>query len=1787
MNRYPFTRLFSLLLACCALAGGWAVYALAQYDAPQATAVTTAAPSTLPNDLFLDEQFGLSGPLYHPSVGVEGAAVAANGRLYLSGAFVYAGGHDNRQQGSWDNAPIGYGLIWDGQNWQGLPGKLWYESMPNFRQAAVLYDIAANASGQIAVTANNLNWLEQPDGTLQPANKIALWDGAAWQTLDGGLNWFCSGGVGNSCKTALADDGTLYVADTFGFTSGSGVTINRVGRWDGSQWHDMGAGLPASFVQIQVQELSLAANGDLYLRGLFQTGWGTNDRAYLYRWNGSSWTAVLTPANIPLPGGGGNVSAVTAILPVGDTLYFAASGNAWSAGGDYAAVYQRAANGTISLLTTPFLQSDADNAYPDLFNEVAIRSLAQDGQGRLLAGGFFYQNNPTNVAIRSVGRWDGTAWQPLGAGVNADSKGWYNYVPAVSNLVSLPDGVYAHGRFHQIGAVAAINVARWDGTDWTAVCDECNGLTSGANQLPIAYAFAWDGTDLAVGGRFSGAGDQIAKNVAIWDAINLAWRGLGDGLRLMSPWGMEDPHEVYALAYFQGDLIAGGKFNQSGDAPISRGLARWDAASQQWQSFGGGVGSGDPNFDQSYVRALLADGDLLYMTGDFPQVNGQPMANFAIWDGTTQSWSRPAAADQIGSVGQFSLFERIEKNSVNGRIYFNPGLLQWDGTAFASAPLFLLNWPFEGQSRYYYYAGDFTSLDGQPYGYAARYDAQTQSWSDMGGGLPEAVRLITWQTVGFEQFILFVAGDTVYYWSHTNQLWRPDLTQPATSNFAYASNSLAEAVLDDGRLFFGFRDKPTAVPLFFSWQETDKALTSHPAPPLPDGATALHSAIAQAQPADKIVMTARYSDGERMFWQLWRYHPPSQSWEALNSPAAAGLSDSQPHALTTFGGHVYFGGALERAGERVSFGFGRWLQASADLAVSQAASQPLLVVGQPFAVEISVTNWGPDTAVGVVLTNTLPGEVNFEGISSSQGNCAADGLLLTCELGLLPAGQTADLALTLTPLTSEPFTNTVAVSAAILDPDLSNNLSALTLEAGDYADLTVQRGQSQPVGVVGQPLTLTWQIANQGQATAFGVVLSDTLPIPVVVNSLQTAQGECVVWADLLRCDLGAIEIEESATVTAVFTPYTATLHSYTAVVTTISLESNPDNNSVSGEMPIEPFGTDLRLTLDAPAIVPAGQPYSLTIAIHNDGTQTGTQTLLVADLPVGAMLQSYSASQGSCVGAATITCTVGTLPGGGAATVSLLADLTAPVSELAAFAVVSGGLPDPDPANNEAVAISQRATAADLSLNKLAALDDPAVGETQLYYLFIANHGPDMAFDIVLTDTLPAETTFVAASIRDGECAADGQIVACHLFALPADGQALAVITTTVSAANLLPNTAVVVAATFDPDLSNNSASSVADPAPLVDVALSHSPILTDTAVPVGGTFSYTLTVVNLGEATAVTTLNYNSNTAVSHTPSQGSCAAGTCNLGPLAAGQSATILATAETPEMGAFYAAYVALPDGADANLNDNVAAVTWRGALLAETAVTLTTTTPFPAVGATYTVIATADNQSDQPMAAELRYLPPPGATLITPPAGVTCVADGAGYLCDLGTLPANGQLTLPFVWQADAAAESWHLVYLIPAAPDMDYADNQASLRVLPGGANLVLVEASQSLVGLVDESVVYTAVIGNNGPHAAAQTELRLNLPEAVAFASATGASCQLEPDGTTLICGLGTVAAGETAVVTVSFLGVVEGVGLVTAVVQTASPEIDLADNAAVTGVQIGPAAVTGYAVHLPLIVR
>ena len=91
---------------------------------------------------------------------------------------------------------------------------------------------------------------------------------------------------------------------------------------------------------------------------------------------------------------------------------------------------------------------------------------------------------------------------------------------------------------------------------------------------------------------------------------------------------------------------------------------------------------------------------------------------------------------------------------------------------------------------------------------------------------------------------------------------------------------------------------------------------------------------------------------------------------------------------------------------------------------------------------IDVTNAGPAAATDVIVTDTLPGGVVPVGAEPSTGSCTRAGAVLTCPLGTLAVGATAEIAVTIDLLPTQPagnVRNTVAVSSSSFDPDDTNN----------------------------------------------------------------------------------------------------------------------------------------------------------------------------------------------------------------------------------------------------------------------------------------------------------------------------------------------------------------------------------------------------------------------------------------------------------------------------------------------------------------------------------------------------------------------------------------------------------------------------------------------------------------------------------------------------------------------------------------------------------------------------
>lgn len=229
----------------------------------------------------------------------------------------------------------------------------------------------------------------------------------------------------------------------------------------------------------------------------------------------------------------------------------------------------------------------------------------------LYVGGTFV--NAGGRPASRVARWDGQRWHTLGTG---DAEGVFGEVAALA--VADGGALLVAGEFTHAGAMVARNIARWDGTAWSA-------LGAGVGAGGRVRALAVQGSDVYAGGLFDNAGNGPARNIARWDGT--VWSTLGSGLGSVS-----DGDGVYSLATGSGGnlLVAGGNFQNAGPLRVNN-IARWDG--NAWAPFGSSEAVGT----DSTVQALYVAGDVVHAGGSFLFVAGQSARYVARWNGA--AWS--------------------------------------------------------------------------------------------------------------------------------------------------------------------------------------------------------------------------------------------------------------------------------------------------------------------------------------------------------------------------------------------------------------------------------------------------------------------------------------------------------------------------------------------------------------------------------------------------------------------------------------------------------------------------------------------------------------------------------------------------------------------------------------------------------------------------------------------------------------------------------------------------------------------------------------------------------------------------------------------------------------------------------------------------------------------------------------------------------------------------------------------------------------------------------------------
>lgn len=575
--------------------------------------------------------------------------VLADGTLIAAGASAGALGVDK-----------GAVVRWNGTDWETLSTEL---------------------IGQVFALA------QMQDGSLLASGLITLGGGSdpaehRVYRLDG--EWSAMGGILSGAGRALAilPDGSPVVAGEFSRIDGQ--TFNRIARWDGAAWVTMGSGTPG--VNGGISAMTVLPSGELMVGGAFSSAGGA-PASRVAKWNGSAWSALGAGVSGPVytlePLSDGSV-AVGGLFssaggaPVGSIARWNPAGSVWSTYGG-------------GVRTAP---------------STIINTITSLPSGELAVAGSFMSAG--GVPVANTALWNGTAWAAMGEG----SQTW------PSALLAAPEGLYAGGSFDVIGGVAAsgvavlrdgvwsqvggglrlgtqggvntfarrasgelfaagffsvnneppaANVARWDGSSWSA-------LPALAGGLPYASTIMPNG-DLVVGGSFTTAGGVESGRISRWNGVQWA----------LLPGGGFNGGTVYALAAApNGDLFVGGAFGTVAGRTVNS-IARWNGG---WFPLGSGVQTRELAPATVTALAIDSDGSLL-VGGSFYWVNDVYYPNLARWRAGV--WS-DIGGSMPGSAYVHSFSVRPDGQFAIGGVFGgpasvpSPNLAVWDGAAWMTLP---------------------------------------------------------------------------------------------------------------------------------------------------------------------------------------------------------------------------------------------------------------------------------------------------------------------------------------------------------------------------------------------------------------------------------------------------------------------------------------------------------------------------------------------------------------------------------------------------------------------------------------------------------------------------------------------------------------------------------------------------------------------------------------------------------------------------------------------------------------------------------------------------------------------------------------------------------------------------------------------------------------------------------------------------------------------------------------------------------------------------------------------
>lgn len=312
-------------------------------------------------------------------------------------------------------------------------------------------------------------------------------------------------------------------------------------------------------------------------------------------------------------------------------------------------------------------------------------------------------------------------------------------------------------------------------------------------------------------------------------------------------------------------------------------------------------------------------------------------------------------------------------------------------------------------------------------------------------------------------------------------------------------------------------------------------------------------------------------------------------------------------------------------------------------------------------------------------------------------------------------------------------------------------------------DMTIAKTATPSVNV-GDTITYVVTASNAGDfATDQTVSVSDPLPAGVQFLSVTPGAGWSCNNASPLSCTLnGSLAAHASAspiTITAKALEAAKPSVTNTATVSTPD-DSNPNNNQASATTVVAAAPQpDVTIKKTATPEVIVGNDVTYTLTVKNDSTLATDKTLTVTDnLPAAVQFKSVNPGNGwSCNSAQNLTCTYAAHLAAGASAPTITVTATALAAAVPSVTNVAN-VTNPDDSNlnnnQDSATTVVDVTAPVLNLIKSAVPADGSTverGDRIDYTLSYSNTGNGDAANAVITDTVPANTSYVAGSASCG----------------------------------------------------------------------------------------------------------------------------------------------------------------------------------------------------------------------------------------------------------------------------------------------------------------------------------------------------------------------------------------------------------------------------------------------------